>query len=146
MIEVTRYEHLLSVAQNNDIPVDMLPRQRGTISLCLADGCRYVGLPGQFAVLPEPCKVTRLGHELGHCMTYSFYNRYSSLDDRGKHERRADEWLVRELVKPEDISNAIREGCRELWQFAEYFNLPIDFCQKVFDVYGLPKPCEDTED
>ena len=37
-------------------------------------------------------------HELGHCETGSFYNRYAKLDVRQQHENRADKWAIRRLV------------------------------------------------
>ena len=35
-----------------------------------------------------------MGHELRHCVTGSFYNRYTPYDLRQRHENRADKWAI----------------------------------------------------
>ena len=44
--------------------------------------------PWKFETVAD--EFTTLGHEVGHCMTYSFYNRWAACDIKKKHENRAD--------------------------------------------------------
>ena len=74
---------------------------------------------------------THLAHELGHCVTGSFYNRYSGLDVRQRHEIRADKWAIEKLIPREDFDQAVAEGYTELWELAEHFEVSEDFMKKA---------------
>lgn len=74
---------------------------------------------------------THLAHELGHCETGSFYNRYSGLDIRQKHENRADKWAIAQLVPKDELEQAVAKGYTELWELAEYFDVSEDFMKKA---------------
>ena len=58
---------------------------------------------------------THLAHELGHCMTGSFYNRHSGLDVRQKHENRADKWAIEAMIGEDALKKAVADGYTELW-------------------------------
>ncbi len=76
-----------------------------------------------------------LSHELGHCITGSFYNRYASADVRMQHENRADKWAIHRLIPPEALDEAIAEGCTELWELAEHFQVTEAFIKKAVCLY-----------
>ncbi len=76
-----------------------------------------------------------LAHELGHCETGSFYNVYSELDIREKHERRAAKRAFQLLVPKSDLDEAVRAGITETWELAEYFDVPCEFMQKAMTYY-----------
>lgn len=72
-----------------------------------------------------------LGHEIGHSMTGSFYNPYSPLDVRQRHENRADKWAILKLVPKADLNRAVADGHTEIWDLAEYFNVTEPFMRKA---------------
>ena len=72
-----------------------------------------------------------LAHELGHCITGSFYNRYAAVDSRRRHENRADKWAIEALISVEQLDNAIAEGCCEVWELAERFGVTEEFIRKA---------------
>lgn len=74
-----------------------------------------------------------LAHELGHCATGCTQKVSSPLDLIEKHEYKADKWAIEQYVSFEAVSRAIKEGYTELWQLAEYFDLPEPFIQKALD-------------
>ncbi len=76
-----------------------------------------------------------LGHELGHCMTGSFYNIYASRDLRQRQENRADKWAIRELITEDALDTAIASGCTELWSLAEHFGVTEQFARKAVCLY-----------
>ncbi len=76
-----------------------------------------------------------LAHELGHCETGSFYNVYSTLDIRGKQERRADGWAISRLMPFYELKNALNAGITEVWELAEYFDVTEDFIHKAVRYY-----------
>ena len=78
-----------------------------------------------------------LAHEMGHFETMSFYNMYSPLDVRGKHERRADRWAIEKLVPKNDYVAALKNGYTELHELAEYFGVTEEFMKKVAEFYSL---------
>lgn len=72
-----------------------------------------------------------LAHEIGHSMTGAFYNPYTPLDIRAKHEYRANKWAVKQLISGEELHEAMAEGYTEIWSLAEYFNVTEDFMKMV---------------
>lgn len=103
-----------------------------SVSVCFNDGL-FVGIDGQMAGADE--KVC-LAHELGHCETMSFYNVYSPLDIRGKHERRADIWAIKKLIPKSRYLWALKHGYRDIYSLAEYFEVTPEFARKAADYYG----------
>ena len=78
---------------------------------------------------------THLAHELGHCVTGSFYNRYSGLDNRQKQENRADKWAIEEMIGEEALNEAVSAGNTEVWQLADYFNVSEEMMKKAICLY-----------
>ena len=76
-----------------------------------------------------------LGHELGHCVTGSFYNIHAAVDHRRRHENRADKWAIHQLLPVEELDDAVAEGCTELWQLADRFGVTEDFIKKAVCLY-----------
>lgn len=70
-------------------------------------------------------------HEIGHCVTGSFYNRYTPLDVRQKHENRADRWAVQKLIPVDALDDAVANGYTTLWELAEFFGVTEDFMRKA---------------
>lgn len=70
-----------------------------------------------------------VAHELGHIETGSFYNIYSPLDIRAKHEYRAEKQAIKKLVPLDELKEAIS------WDLAEYFGVTDRFMNKAIDYY-----------
>ena len=80
-------------------------------------------------------EIIKLAHELGHCISGAFYNEYSTLDIRRKHERRADKWAIKKLIPKDELVKAVKGGKERCYELAEYFNVTEDFMQKALDYY-----------
>ena len=76
-----------------------------------------------------------LAHEIGHCETGSFYNIYSLFDIREKHEYRATKRAFQILVPYDDLKAAVRHGITEIWELAEYFDVPCEFMQMATEYW-----------
>lgn len=76
-----------------------------------------------------------LAHEIGHCVTGSFYNRYAPCDIRQRYENRADKWAIKRLVPEDELSEAVEQGHTEPWDLAEYFDVTQPFMEKAIDYY-----------
>ncbi len=126
---------LYRLAERKHIPVlpCQLPKNG---SLCLQDeaGDCFIGID-EALLEDEAHKCVHLAHELGHCMTGSFYNRYAKIEIRQKHENRADKWAIKKLVPKDKLDAAVAAGYTEPWQLAEYFNVTEEFIRKAMCWY-----------
>ena len=80
-------------------------------------------------------EIELLGHEMGHCMTGAFYNRYSPFDVKQRHENKADRWAIRNILPYDSLLGAMRSGCTTTWALADRFNVPERFVRKAYDYY-----------
>lgn len=78
---------------------------------------------------------SKLAHELGHCMTGSFYNVYSPYDSRQRNENHADKWAIKKLIPEEELEEAVADGCTEIWELADHFDVTEDFMRKAISWY-----------
>lgn len=105
-----------------------------SISFMSDSGDCYIGVDLRHIQNISEEKV-RLSHELGHCMTGSFYNRYSKLNDVEQKEHRADTWAVNKIIPFQKLEYAFQNGIVEVWELAEYFNVTEEFIYKSLAVY-----------
>lgn len=106
-----------------------------SMSIQTESGQCYIGIDSGHMTKAEEtvCKA----HELGHCETGSFYNRYSPFDLISKHEYRADAWAIENLIDKSEIEAAFKQGITEIWDLAEHFEVTEDFMRKVCKYYGF---------
>ena len=78
---------------------------------------------------------TILGHEVAHCVTGSFYNRYSPFDVRQKHENRATRREVLELIPIDELVTALRDPWHSVYDLSERFGVTEDFMRKALEIY-----------
>ena len=81
-----------------------------------------------------------LGHELGHCVTGSFYTIHAPLNRRQRHEYRADKWAIHSLVPMDALDDAIAQGCTEMWALAERFGVTEQFMKMAVCLYVHGNP------
>lgn len=109
-------------------------QKRDALSLIDEEGRCYIAI--------DPTKITsaadektKIAHELGHCVTGSFYNVYSSCDFRQRHEARADKWAIKRLLPEDELHDAVANGHTELWELADVFDVTIDLVRKAVSWY-----------
>ncbi|MBQ8574792.1 MAG: ImmA/IrrE family metallo-endopeptidase [Clostridia bacterium] len=125
---------LYQIAQNENIDVyclDLLATK--SLSMC-RNGKSAIAID-PFTLLDSSEEAVLLAHELGHCVTGSFYNLYSDFDIVAKHELRADKWAIKKLVPKDELNNAFEHGIVEPWDLAEYFDVTEDFIIKAVKFY-----------
>lgn len=122
---------LYRFAESEGINVDWFPmEQADSLSIMMPDGSCHIAV--------DPWKMDScqketvcLAHELGHCETGSFYNRWAKLDLREKHENRADKWAIEHLLSVDDLDEAVADGYTDMWSLAYYFNVTVEFMRKA---------------
>jgi len=125
---------LYETAQAEGIPVLYLPvPENGSLCLQTAERC-YIALDTS-TLHNEASRKVHLAHELGHCVTGSFYNRHAALDLRQRHENRADKWAIQALVPKEQLDDAVAAGHTEVWELAEVFGVTEPFMRKAIQWY-----------
>lgn len=126
---------LYDTAYLNDITVVSFHiNQAEALSIMDDDGDCFIALdPHRLG--NERNEVVQIAHELGHCMTGSFYNRYSSLNCISQKEYRANKWAVHKLVPFAELQRAFSEGVVERWELAERFDVTEDFIETAVQVY-----------
>ena len=106
-----------------------------SLSLQMEDGsCAIAMDPWRMPTLAD--EKVKLAHELGHCETGSFYNRYAARDVRQKHENRANKWAYKKLIPEDELKNAVRQGYHEPWELAEYFGVTEAFLRGALEFYN----------
>lgn len=132
---MTQLPELYDLAQKQNIEVIQYPMEKnGSMSLMEPDGSCYIGMDGR--VLDGGTQERmHLGHELGHCITGSFYNIYATVDSRQRHENQADKWAIHALLPVEALDDAIAQGYTELWELAEFFGVTESFVRKAVCLY-----------
>ena len=126
---------LYDIAAQQNIPVLSFPLEKtGSLSYMDDGGHCFIGIDPSLRDGSVRERV-HLSHELGHCVTGSFYNRYAAVDHRRRHEDRADKWAIRKLLTVDQLDDAIAEGCTELWQLADRFGVTEEFVKKAVCLY-----------
>lgn len=126
---------LYDLAKQQNIEVLSFPMpDNGSMSIMLEDGACYIGMDESVRDSGVQERV-HLGHELGHCVTGSFYNIYAAIDCRQRHENRADKWAITQLIPVDDLDEAVAEGYTELWELADRFGVTEEFVKKAVCYY-----------
>ncbi|XCH79016.1 MAG: ImmA/IrrE family metallo-endopeptidase [Candidatus Dehalobacter alkaniphilus] len=122
---------LYNLAEESGIDVDYFP-MREIVSVSFPEGWIAMDVDKLSSSLEEKI---HLAHELGHIQTGSFYNIYSPLDCRAKHENRANKWAIKKLIPKDELDDAVRSGFLEVWELAEYFDVTYSFMEQAMRYY-----------
>lgn len=126
---------LYETAYLNDIEVYNFEMNKAeATSIMDDDGNCYIAL-NPYKLKSVPDEMVKLAHDLGHCMTGSFYNRYSKLNNISQKEYRADRWAIQHLIPYYEFESALKNGYTEPWELAEYFSLPEEFVRRAIKYY-----------
>lgn len=125
---------LLQLAEEERVPVLDIDLE-GEPALSVPRKKKYaIGIDTKTIQSEAELKVC-LAHEMGHGETGSFYNKDNYLDLYDKHERRANVWAYKKLVTEDELYEAVSQGYTEIWELAEYFNIPQDYMEQIVYYY-----------
>ncbi|MCQ5129570.1 ImmA/IrrE family metallo-endopeptidase [Butyricicoccus faecihominis] len=83
-----------------------------------------------------------IAHECGHIETGTTHAVYSPFELVAQHENRANKWAVHELLPREELQRAIRAGCTEPWELAEFLGRTEQFIRLAVQIYEKEKTPE----
>lgn len=128
---------LMKIAQQNDIPIiDMKMNGKAEAISHSFDGFCMIAIDKRKVRSHADYKV-KSAHELGHCITNSFYDENCPITPRGRMERRADIWAIRNTVPRKALVKALKDGITELWELAEHFGVTEEFMKRSLKYYNL---------
>ena len=135
-------QNLYDFAKQQNIEVIPFPmKENGSMSIQMDSGDCIIGMDE--GIRDGACQErVHLGHELGHCLTGSFYSIHTAIDCRQRHENKADKWAIQALVPVDDLDAAIASGCTELWELAERFDVTEEAAAKAPE--EVPAPVEEA--
>lgn len=120
MFEISDFYHYCKQNQVDVIPYDGCPQPGATVRD-----------DGWYAVFLDFSKIrsTRLlrgvcFHELGHVATGALHKVDSPYELVERSEYRATRWATENYLTEEAFRAAFADGCTELWQLSDYFDLP----------------------
>ena len=126
---------LYNYASAENVRVDAFPLGKTeALSLRDGDGDCFIAID-PFRVKGAADEKTKLGHELGHCMTGAFYSVDCPCDVRERSENRAVKWEIQALISREALQRAVADGHTEVWDLAEIFGVTEDFMRKAICWY-----------
>ncbi len=133
----TRTSELYEIAEKNGTEIICcdLP-ETSSVSVRTPSGRCYIGID-PFEIETTAEERVHIAHEIGHCETLAFYNAYSPLEVRGKQEKKADRWAALKLVPVRELTDALKNGIKEIWDLAEHFDVTEEFMLKAIEIYRL---------
>jgi len=80
-----------------------------------------------------------LAHELGHYCTGVespiIAQTFRDMLTIGRQEYRANKWAFERLIPVAELHIAINRGYVDIWELADYFDVPDEFMRKALDYY-----------
>ena len=123
---------LYRFAEDNDIEIyDFRLNGRKALSMPLQGGVCAVAM--DTLTMTQTDEIEALAHELGHCMTHTFYTPSTPMVTRARCEVRAKKWAVKHLVPERQLMRLLSAG-REPWEIAEILGVEE---QTVIDAVNL---------
>ena len=127
MFELSYFYDQCTRSDVDIIPYRGCPNRAATVR---DDGCLAIFLDF------DQIKSTRLlrgicYHEAGHVGTGALHKVSSPYETVGRSEARANRWAAQHYLTADDFRSAFADGYAELWELAEYFDLPEEDINKA---------------
>lgn len=84
-------------------------------------------------------------HEMGHAATGALHKVDSPYELVERSEYRANRWIAEHFLSEDAFRTAFADGCTELWQLAEYFDLPEQDVKKALLYWTQAKGIDFTK-
>lgn len=102
------------------------------------EGRKALAVPGAIALDTQRMTARDekliLAHEIGHCMTHTFYTAATPNVTLSRCETRAMKWAVKRLVDENRLRAALARGY-ELWELADLFEVDEITIEQAINLY-----------
>ena len=132
---MTRLQRLYETADGLGLQICYFPMGRAT-AVSTPDG--FIGMDVD-KLEDSAGELACLAHEMGHCLTGSFYTLDSDRHQRQRCEERADRWAICRLVPLAELREALDAGITRSDELAEHFGVPEAFLNKCLWYYREAK-------
>ena len=132
---MTQLQCLYETADGLGLQICYFPMERLT-ALSTPDG--FIGMDVD-KLEDSAQEAVCLAHEMGHCLTGSFYTTDSDTALRRRCEERADRWAMGQLVPLEELKGLLKRGVTRPDELAEHFGVPEQFLRKCVQFYKEAK-------
>ncbi|SDN14010.1 ImmA/IrrE family metallo-endopeptidase [Acetanaerobacterium elongatum] len=123
------------IAEDNKVSINFFPLPRSkALSICCDDGSCHIAIDPAH-ITGEADEKVKVCHELGHCITGSFYYESNYCDVYGRHEYRANKWAFKQLIPQDELFSVVERGIVSPWELADYFGVTEGFIRKACDYY-----------
>ena len=131
---MTHLQRLYETADGLGLQICYFPMENNT-AISTPDG--FIGMDVD-RLEDSAGELVCLAHEMGHCLTGSFYTLDSDHHQRQRCEERADRWAMETLVPLNDLKRALEMGLRH-HELAELFGVTEEFLEKCLWYYREAK-------
>ena len=97
---------LYDISESENVPVYSFQMNECESISVLQDGNCFVAID-PMKLQSETEEKEKHSHELVHCATGAFYNRYAACDICERHERRANIWSIKKLIPKDELLKAL---------------------------------------
>ena len=141
MFELSDFYHYCREHQVDVIPYIGCPKPGATIR-----DQNYYAVFLDFSQIPS----TRLlrgicFHELGHVATGALHKVDSPYELVERSEYRAKRWGAQQYLTADAFRTAFQDGCQELWELAEYFDMPEEVVRDAYQYWSDSQGIQFTE-
>lgn len=128
----TEKTNLYEIAKAKNIEIDYADLQKNKALSVEVKGRDYIALSNNIKNSKD--ERSALAHELGHCITGSFYFVGASKIDRCRAEYKATKWALLNCVPKYELIELLKAGLNK-WEIADYFNVNEDLVSLAFTYY-----------
>lgn len=124
---------LFKLAEQRDIIIDTVKIPLNESMSVNYDGREFILLDEKVRTDSAEERV-HLAHEIGHCLTGSYYAIGADQTVRKKAEKRAKTWSIVHLLPKDALSELLKKGYNE-WDIAEELNITVDIVREAYSLY-----------
>lgn len=128
---------LYQIAKDCEIIIDRTcPRELVAMSFLFPDETMLIGL-SDLSCAPLGVTIEQvMAHELGHCLSGTFYNIHTPRSERLPYERTADEWAIELIMPLSEIVEARARNVQSVKELSQYFRVSREFVRKALAYHG----------
>lgn len=129
-------DSLYKIADNENIVIRRnCPEELVAIAIRFPDDSMLIALSHLMCAPRGASLAELLAHELGHCLTNSFYKTFTK-EERRLCEDKANTWAIQHVMPLSEVEKAKACGVRSVRALSQRFRVSRDFVRRALAYYG----------